>query len=231
MPHLTKPTGQAPPSGTLFVGIGIRRVLRATAPHPQHHVALIYSTAGGRCRLSQLEADYRFIDCLWELDGNYLWRGTPALDEVDMATTVAWLTDLNRSKPEIPYGFQSAGCKFTWDIATGGLRLSPDGPGVGLTCATFVCAVFNSLSLPLIDDEEGWPVDRPEDSMWRWHMLGALKYSTERVFAARSTPPDPRIKPEEVVAAFGQDPWPVDYVRVRAIAQQIVDEVAAAAEG
>lgn len=192
---------------------------------PQLHVALIYSAPGHDCRLSQLESDYKFIDCPW--DGRFLWRGTPALDEVDMAVTVALLIDLNKSKPEIPYGFQSSGCTFKWDIATGGYRLSPDGPGVGLTCATFVCTVFNTLSLPLLINE-GWPSDRPEDSIWRSSMAGSIPFSTERLFGIRSATPDPRVRPEEVVSAFGQEPWPVDYARVRAIAQEIVDEVAAA---
>lgn len=224
MPHLVNPKGQPPPSGTLFVGIGIKRI-RSILPVPQHHVALIYSASGHECRLSQLESDYKFVDCPW--DGRFLWRGTPALDEVDMAVIVGFLIDLNKSKPKIPYGFKSSGCTFKWDIATGGFQLSPDAPGVGLTCSTFVCTVFSSLSLTLIV-EAGWPSDRAEDSLWRSLMTGLMNFTTERLFAIKGTIPDPRVRPEEVVAAFGHDLWPVDYSNVYAVAHQIVQEVDAA---
>ena len=224
MPHLVNPKGQSPPRGTLFIGIGIKRI-RSILPASQHHVALIYSAPGHECRLSQLESDYKFVDCLW--DGRFFWRGTPALDEVDIAVTVAFLIDLNKSKPEIPYGFKSSGCTFKRDLATGAFRLSPDGPGVGLTCATFICTIFRTLSLPLLVDA-GWPSDRPEDSAWVSGMVGLLNYPTQRLFAMRGTVPDPRVRPEEVVSAFGQDQWPVDYSDVHAIAQEIIQEVAAA---
>ena len=225
MPHLTNPfVGQSPPSGALFIGIGIKHV-ESRLPMTQHHVALIYSAPGHECRLSQLEGDYKFVDCLW--DGRSLWRGTPALDEVDMAVTIALLIDLNKSKPEIPYGFKSSGCTFKLDLATGDLKLSPDGPAVGLTCSTFICAVFRTLSLPLLVDA-GWPSDRPEDLAWVSGMVGLIRYGTERLFAMRGNVPDPRVRPEEVVSAFGRDQWPVDYSDVHAIAQEIVQEVAAA---
>lgn len=224
MPYLVNPVAQSPPSGTLFVGIGIRLV-RSLLPVPQHHVALIYSAAGYPCRLSQLLSDKKYIDCPW--DGRFLWRGTTYLDEVDMAVTVALLIDLNKSKPMIPYGFKSLGCTFKMDLFTGGFELSPSGPGIGLTCATFICAVFRTLSLPLLVDDR-WPSERPEDAMWMAGIIGQLGYSTERLFAMRGTTPDPRVRPEEVVSAFGHDQWPVEYSDVREIAQDIVREVAEA---
>lgn len=226
MPLFANPRRASPPTGELFVGVGIKRI--GSQPPPQYHVAIIYGSANFGCRLSHLETENRFIDSDW--DASFLWHEADALDEVDMSATAAFLMNLAKSRPLIPYGFRSLGCRFELNLRTGAMELRTKDPNQGLTCSTFISVVFRSLSLPLLV-EESWPSDRVEDADWRAGMLVnflRVTISPERFKAVATGIPDARARPSEVAAAFTRDTWPARFDDVRDIAIQIAAEVESA---
>jgi hypothetical protein len=99
----------------------------------------------------------------------------------------------------VPYGFSAPWEAF--DPATGELLI---GPSVnGLTCATFVLAVFHAAGLPLIRYRT-WPVNRPGDVEWQQHVVQHLWYSgaeDEHIQAVSVDVGCVRFRPEEVAAA------------------------------
>lgn len=100
----------------------------------------------------------------------------------------------------LPYAFKYAETSFT---GVGELRL-----GVaehGLTCATFIMAIFASVGTPLLLPEE-WPV-RPEDSVWHARIIEALKQSAspEHVAVVEKEVGCARFRPTEVAAC---STWP-----------------------
>ncbi len=223
---LADPRRRSPPAGTLFIGVGIKQIGRQTPP--RHHVALLYSADQLPCRISHLEDDNKFIDCEW--DSTFLWHEADALDEFDRSATVAFLLYLDRSKPTIPYGFRSVSCRFATNQLTGLLEFTAKDPGCGLTCSSFICAVFRSLSLPFLVDDS-WSADRPEDAVWRASMIVdylRTRLAPDRYSALIKGIADPRVRPEEAAAAFTQGSWPVKFADILQVAQQIVDEVEAA---
>lgn len=70
----------------------------------------------------------------------------------------------------IPFGFSYTATHFD---SAGGLVLG--GSEVGLTCATFVMAVFSSVGIVLLD-HKSWP-QRPEDAAWHAFIVHRLRRS------------------------------------------------------
>ena len=102
-------------------------------------------------------------------------------------------------KLRLPYGLKYAGGGFARD---GTLALR--GNAVGLTCATFVLAVFDYAGVLLLD-VGGWP-SRSEDAAWHATIVdqlgqGRRRASPEHIAAVRAEIPCARFRPEEVAAA------------------------------
>jgi hypothetical protein len=78
----------------------------------------------------------------------------------------------------------------------------------GLTCSSFVLAVFHSAGLPLVRYDT-WPLNRPGDDTWRERIIAALENpdlthpaaTTDHINAIRSQANSTRFRPEEVAGA------------------------------
>lgn len=123
----------------------------------------------------------------------------------------------------VPFGFSVPSEKF--DAVTGEFRSSSDGDG--LTCASFVLAVFDRAGLPLARYET-WPVDREDDVRWQGEATDHLVAHGEsgmRIPAIRAEieAGARRFRPEEVAgAAVAYAPSrPVDF----AVAEQHAGEI------
>jgi len=164
------------------------------------HLGLLYVTADGGAAILHLGWEDNLSD-VWK--GSRLWAAP--IVEPERLTSVAGMCRriwnqflLNRT---FPYGLGfSQETRFTSDG-----KFQPAATDRGLTCATFVLAVFNSVGLRLVD-EESWPVRRDQDEAFilqltphatREH-LACLRADLER--GAR------RIQPQEVVGAFAVPP-------------------------
>jgi hypothetical protein len=190
----------------------------------QRHVAIVYNRQPNETRLSHLAWDYWFRDELW--DGKYLWQEAVDLEPENRVAIVTFLINLDRSRPEIPFGFQGAGCAFTIDSQDGSVKFEAGVRGTGLTCATFICLVFSSLKLPILVPDT-WPKDRPEDVEWRTRTIErlALQVPADRLAAIKSAVADARIRPEELTASFVQRPWPVSFPDAEVLAREVIDEL------
>lgn len=94
-----------------------------------------------------------------------------------------------------------------FDEATGKSLLGPT--GLGLTCASFVLAIFEFSGVRLLAYEQ-WPA-RPEDRAWRDHVIGLLARSPNpdwqaHAAAIRNDDRTIRYRPEEVTAGAGLYP-------------------------
>jgi hypothetical protein len=120
----------------------------------------------------------------------------------------------------IPYGFTFPTGAF--DGETGKSVMGPSGKG--LTCATFVLAVFEFAGIRLVAYDD-WPV-RAEDEAWRQHILDLLARSgsertKEHAAAIRADATAVRFRPEEVTAAAGLFPPVVGFSSAVNVGRQI----------
>ena len=219
------PPQQKPPVGVSFVGIGAKTTDPARGGR---HVSLIYSGADGEPRLSHLAWHCRLIDEPW--DSTYVWCEAAGLDAVNVAVVASYLRSIDIGRPNVPYGFQFLGCRFETDPASGLIVFRSGAPGAGLTCATFVVLVFSSLSLPLLDPLS-WPNQRDGDDAWRETIVDLLRrhgVAESRIRQIESSPPDVRIRPEDVLASASLNDWPVAYGSIAALLDTVIAELNAA---
>jgi hypothetical protein len=137
------------------------------------------------------------------------------------------MTEVGQNRNNIPYGFDPGGSCF--EVATGLYRPPP--PGKGLTCATFISGVLNSLGFDVVV-EETWPV-RIADLEWQTLVIECLRdtgASRHHIDAIEADVGSMRLRPEEAVAAatipFAD--WPSSFDVVEPMGQQVLAELAAA---
>ncbi|WP_442510546.1 hypothetical protein SH528x_002171 [Novipirellula sp. SH528] len=119
----------------------------------------------------------------------------------------------------ISYGFTPPNDVF--DGITGELLLDPT--DTGLTCATFVLAVFQAARLPLVDLET-WPPADELDRRWQRWVVEMLRRHTDDDAHANAVMSDVgagRIRPEHVAAAAIQGTYPVSRLAIDDDADQI----------
>jgi hypothetical protein len=187
----------------------------------QLHTGLLYRTPTGRLYFGHLAWHTSL-----KLDGapvgdGYYWVPSALLPDAQQVVANRLHNILHRNRDKIPYSIEHEGDVETVFSADG--IWTDDRPGQGLTCATFVRAIFASSGLPFVNFQT-W-VDRPGDDAWRTNMI-ALMRSDNRI------PPDhidaqvarigttTRFRPEDVPAA-------IDLVRTTAVTFNEVAPVAA----
>ncbi|MCW1919971.1 hypothetical protein NX862_14515 [Rhodobacter sp. KR11] len=159
-------------------------------------------------------------------DCNYFCFET-GLDAVNQNIVAAFcLLVAERNASAIPYGFRFENLKFS--TATGDAGDVPIGHG--MTCATFVYCVLNSLSLPPLDLVD-WP-ERSDDEMWMKQIVTVLERNSANqghVDAVTAAGPYIRLRPEEIVGSVCADPsdWPQHHEEVEAVSKAIREIVLA----
>jgi len=95
---------------------------------------------------------------------------TPPLSDDRMRFLSALCRRIAAQRPRIPYAIRwRAGTRFSKD----GSIFVPHADCQGLTCATFILAVFGSIGVRLLD-ELTWKT-RPSDIAWQRSILGVLE--------------------------------------------------------
>lgn len=122
----------------------------------------------------------------------------------------------NGNKDKIAYGIRYKGSEFLKD---GQLSL---GEGCcGLTCATFVMAVFHSCRIEIIDYGDNW-ILREEDADWQQDIIARLQkaknergadsgITDEHIESIKQEVGCARFRPEEVAASLQFDPMPAKF--------------------
>jgi hypothetical protein len=127
---------------------------------------------------------------------------------------------------KVDYGINPSGISFD-----GSGQFHSLDPAKGLTCATFISAVFESAGFPIVKLST-WPL-RPGDAAWRNHVLEMLSSNgrEDRAKQIGSEEVPFRLTPAEAAAAASADSVPLDYeaaVRLSGpLLQKLLPETAA----
>jgi hypothetical protein len=119
----------------------------------------------------------------------------------------------------VPYAFSPPNTCF--DEATGRYLLGPT--RMGLTCATFVLAIFDAARLPLVD-YSSWPTHRPGDAEWQQKVISMLRgrVSHAHISAMERDVGGARYRPEEIAGAATVSPLPSAFSIAEARANAIL---------
>lgn len=216
MPILSAPADDIDDGCVL--GLGIKEI----APG-QQHCGILYRPAEEMVRFLHLAFHFDLRDEV--VNGTYWWCQS-GLDNENQEILAALSILIAEGSPSIPYGFDKDGLVF--DGHTGEMREAP--PGKGLTCATFVVAVFRTYGFsPLL--ENSWE-SKAEDAAWQAAILAAMEAngaSAEHVTAIRESEANMRFRPEEVVGAAAQPmtEWSIDYVQAQELAAEVLADMTA----
>ncbi len=154
----------------------------------------------------------------------YLWVD-PKIPSRRMRQVAAFCRKVWRSNDNdraIPYALSPPNDCF--DRLTGKFLLGPT--RLGLTCASFVLAIFESVGLPLAKYET-WPKARDGDQEWQECIIDHLEKSqppatTEHVEAVKGEVGAIRYRPEDVAGAAITSPLPADFASAEELAALIV---------
>jgi hypothetical protein len=152
---------------------------------------------------------------------DYFW--TPVrLTEHQVAQVAAFIqlvVQAHASGRRLSYSFMYSADAF--DV-TGSLR-----QGVpGLTCATFIVAIFERLKLSLIDAST-WRERKEEDQAARMAFIAGIVQTADEATVIRlmAEKPDFRIKPYEVCGAATHYKYPVGFIVAKRLASEVSTKI------
>ncbi|MFN4328365.1 MAG: hypothetical protein ACK4FF_05770 [Limnobacter sp.] len=153
-------------------------------------------------------------------------RRLAAVVELDEFTKVSFPVYLHNTvaKSDIRYGIDWLG--NIGSINQNGSYNPPlDRPG--FTCATYLCEVFRSYGLTVVD-VNSWPVDSPEIKSWARNLVARFqnKNREQTIRDIESTKPLIRLEPAEFASAasMGIEAWPVQKLNANALALRIIQD-------
>lgn len=126
-------------------------------------------------------------------------------------------------KDGIPYAFSNPGDSI--DPATGAFLIGQT--QFGLTCSSFVLAVFHAAGVQL-SNYESWPTNRPGDDYWRRSIIAELEsqqVDQVHIDRLRQEIGLVRFRPEEVAASTAFAPPPTDFHQAEPLGQQILNRI------
>lgn len=160
------------PTPPLAIGITL-----VTQDPKQLHTALIYRHEDGEHYLIHLGWHHQLTHESW--NERYHWVGIQGIDEEVQETFADWAIIVSTKAIEhpIPYSVVFSPGR-TFDPSG---QFIPGTDGRGLTCATFLLALFSDFSIP-IAERDTWPVGREADVAWATRILGVLEKYLEKHF-------------------------------------------------
>jgi hypothetical protein len=187
----------------------------------QRHVGVVHRREGDAPKLLHLAWHHDLRD---EVFGNDYFSATPDLPEAIQRFLAGLCRRVAARYRDsgLPYGLRYDGRGF--EVATGEVAL--DGAGGGLTCATFVLALFASYGVHLLD-VKNWS-SRSEDREWQEKILRALARTNAlraHIEAVRNDLGCARFRPEEVVAAAAYSSFPVSFADAQLAAAVVLAEL------
>ena len=212
------------------------RPIRLAISKPATHIGIIVRVKPDHDhRLLHLgdHHDLRFDDLTdvknWET--TYAWLDFVGFSEREMTQLAVWMETIwTINKHNIPYGIAFSGAGY-FDALTG--KFIPSQTGKGLTCATFVMALFEDFLLPLVQ-WSSWP-QRASDQGFLKFIVGHLdnlvlqgKAEAAHVQAQKTAlGTAPRYRPGEVAvagAAYLGDP--VQFVTAELLSKHLDRDLA-----
>ncbi len=177
------------------------------------HAGLLYKV-GAEVRVIHFAWDDRISD---EWSWDRIWAA-PEVEPEEVNALRGWCLRVlktyqdgrglpNALRLHIAYGVQYGGAHFTQVGFKLGLRIGDD--SIGLTCATFILALYKTVKVQLVN-EESWPIRQDDDRAW----LAKLRLDTDESHAA----PKPKDEAEREAERNRAQ-------RRRVIKQSLTDEV------
>ncbi len=196
----------------------------------QRHTGIVYrdrDDPGAVTMLLHLAWHYKLTS--EEVPPDYFWIVPPDIDPYLAFVLVRLCGKIaNNYRPGqrgLEYAFRYDDGRF--DETTGAFASAS---GKGLTCATFVLAVFATYGYPLLRVEE-WK-EREGDREWREKIIGWMKRSMDDSHVAaiqdESNTGCARFRPEEVVAAGASHDRPAGFAYAEALGKRIVEKLGSA---
>lgn len=189
----------------------------------QRHIGILHRTKDKPPKLLHLEWHCRLKNDSAIPEKLTIWvaAAVPSRRQRQVATYCRRIWQMN-AKGGVPYGFSPPNESFDPETAT-----FLKGPTqFGLTCASFVLAVFHAAGVPLIEYTT-WPADRPGDREWQEKILTYLEHRAEpeHINHVRSEIGAVRFRPEEVAASVALAPPLVSFQATLELAQAIVLQI------
>lgn len=200
-----------------FTGLAVRRT-----GNDQWHVALLYKVDRKPAALRHQCEHNGALDAAPDSFFD-LWLDIAALSSLNKRLIANKLSKARGDK--IPYGIgYSEGADYL-DGKT--LKyLLPHAEGRGLTCATYVLAVFETLGFQPFDRSTWQP--REQDSEWQSRTVGSLSNKhpsdDDHFKAERANVGGPRYRPEQLAGAAAARQWPISQERSDELATAITAE-------
>ena len=186
----------------------------------QRHVGFLYKSLGGAARMLHLGWHHDLRDEDAKLDYSWVQCGLDPVNRLLLAGAVVQIA----AQREVPINYSPIYQGEYFE--SGSLKYTRTAPGEGLTCATFIIAVMNSLSLKLFE-AEAWPT-RQDDGKWVQAIashLAACGADQDHVEAIKASPSSARFRPEEVAGAFTESAVPVPFEKAESLGLAILDEL------
>lgn len=207
-------TAQFPLSNLRIIGVGVYQ-------NTKHIGMLCRDSADKRLRFIHLafHEDLRLED---DATKCFLWVEAKLEDEsANVAAAQARRVYRRYSAGGVPYGFSPYGGYFG---PQGEIRWTA--PGNGLTCATFVLAVFDAAGVRLVTGDD-WPTpdDRPEDKQFQQEIVELVRErstaTASHVLGMVADIGQVRIRVLEVAGAVAADAYPANFVTAAALGVQL----------
>ncbi len=187
----------------------------------QQHLGILFQT--------DLKDEIKLADLAWHHDlrernpkPHYLWVDPPIHTVRALQVAVRCRQVLKANRAGMPYGFSAPSDCF--DDETGRWLLGDT--GVGLTCATFVLAVFRyaGIDLAVLQD---WPAEREGDAEWVKSICEALLQdgvSEEHVQRLQKNG-GVRYRPEDVAGCAAAGTLPCSFDPATELATRILQKL------
>jgi hypothetical protein len=197
-------------------------VIRTLGPDQrQVHIGMLYKIDAGNALNLNL---HDHLDLRNEAPtASYGWMQVQ-LDDINRRLLAALCALIARKSLSVPYGFTYNGLYFT-HIGD----YIPRNLGHGLTCATFVMAIFATYSIPVLKNQE-WKLADLEDQGWQTLRVNQISINRGAMMAAAIAQHvgQPRYKPEHVAAGAIDEKRPLGRVQAVKMGKRIMRELARA---
>ena len=205
-----------------FAGIRHAAIALAVVHGHQNHIGILYSDEdAGEVKLGHLA---------WHLELRtsqpkdcYLWVDPPIPDRRARQVAARCRQILRANDKGIPYAFSPPNDCF--DDETGNFLLGATRKG--LTCATFVLAVFDTAGIQLAK-YDSWPQQRPGDAEWHQFIIEQLQKnsaSAEHMASIQAEGRAIRYRPEEVAGCAASVLLPCEFAIAESLSQEILSRL------
>jgi hypothetical protein len=183
------------------------------------HAGIAFKLSDGEVQVLHLAMHYKLRTSEW---GGWCYAMPhPTLDILDLILVASFCGMIKTRRPRIPYGLRFKRSSFDDDG-----KFTPGSDESGLTCASFVIAVFDWATIPLVLGD-AWQA-RADDAAAQAKLVTVLREygdaAPEHIEAVEREVGCIRIRPEEVAGATTTESRPVNFVDAERIGREVLAE-------